>query len=64
MTAGKFKILGQKQKLYLLAILDLYDKRIVSYVISHSINNRLVFATFNKVIKLNQDAKPIFYGDR
>ena len=60
----EFKVPGQKQKLYLSAILDLYDKRIVSYVISHFNNNKLVFDTFDKAIKLNPDARPIFHSDK
>ena len=60
----EFKVPGQKQKLYLSAILDLYDKRIVSYVISHFNNNKLVFDTFDKAIKLNPNARPIFHSDR
>lgn len=34
----EFKVLGQKQKLYLSAIFDLYDRSIVSYVLSNSNN--------------------------
>ena len=34
----EFKVPGQKQKLYLSAIIDLYDRSIVSYVISKSNN--------------------------
>ena len=60
----EFKVPSQKQKLYLSAILDLYDKRIVSYVISHFNNNKLVFDTFDKAIKLNPNARPIFHSDR
>lgn len=60
----EFKVLGQKQKLYLSAILDLYDKRIVSYVISHFNNNKLVFDTFDLAIKANPGARPIFHSDR
>ena len=44
--------------------MDLYDKRIVSYVISHFNNNKLVFDTFDKAIKANPNAKPIFHSDR
>jgi len=36
-----------KKKVYLSAILDLYDRRIVAYVISDSNNNALVFAGFD-----------------
>lgn len=39
---SEFKIEGEKQKLYLSAILDLYDKSIVSYKLSKSNNNILV----------------------
>lgn len=52
------------QKLYLSAILDLYDNSIISYNTSNSPNNRLVFETFDKAIKSNPEAKPIFHSDR
>ena len=51
-------------KVYLSAILDLYDRRIVSYVISERNDNPLVFKTFNKAIKANPDAHPLFHSDR
>lgn len=38
-------------KLYLSAILDLYDRRIVSFVISEHNDNPLVFKTFDKAVK-------------
>lgn len=60
----EFKILGQKQKLYLSAIIDLYDKTIVSYVLSNHNNNKLVFDTFDLALKENPNAKPIFHSDR
>lgn len=52
------------KKLYLSAILDLKDKSIVSYAISHSNNNKLVFDTFDAAIKKHPDAKPLFHSDR
>jgi transposase InsO family protein len=52
------------QKAYLSAILDLSDKRIVSYVLGHSNNNQLVFETFDLAISANPDAKPLFHSDR
>lgn len=52
------------RKLYLSAILDLYDRRIVSYVISERNNNPLVFKTFDKAVKANPDAHPLFHSDR
>ncbi len=51
-------------KLYLSAILDLYDRRIVSYVISDHNNNPLVYKTLNKAVKTNPDAHPLFHSDR
>jgi transposase InsO family protein len=60
----EFKVLGQKQKIYLCSILDLYDKSIVAYTISFRNDNKLVFDTFDKAIALNPTAKPIFHSDR
>ncbi|RDY22031.1 DDE-type integrase/transposase/recombinase [Criibacterium bergeronii] len=60
----EFKIPGEKKKLYLSAIIDLYDRYPVAYVISCRNDNNLVFRTFDKAIKDNQDAKPIFHSDR
>lgn len=60
----EFKIPGEKKKLYLSAILDLYDRYPISYVISYRNDNKLVFDTFNKAITLNPEAKPIFHSDR
>jgi len=55
---------GKIRKLYLSAILDLYDRSIVSYSISSRNDNLLVFDTFEKAIRANPDAKPIFHSDR
>lgn len=60
----EFKIPGEKKKLYLSAILDLYDRVPVSYVISCRNDNQLVFKTFDKAIAENPTAKPIFHSDR
>lgn len=51
-------------KLYLSAILDLYDRSIVEYVLSRRNDNHLVFTTFDQAIKANPDAKPLFHSDR
>ena len=51
-------------KIYLSAILDLYDRRIVSYVISERNDNLLVFKTFDKAAKKNPGAHPLFHSDR
>lgn len=60
----EFKVPGVKKKLYLSAIIDLYDRSTVSYVISGRNDNKLVFKTFDKSIASNPDAKPIFHSDR
>ncbi len=60
----EFKIPHSGKKLYLSAILDLYDRTVVSYVVSHRNNNDLVFKTFDKAIATNPDAKPVFHSDR
>lgn len=51
-------------KLYLSAILDLYDRRIVSFVISSRNDNPLVFKTLDKAVVQNPDAHPLFHSDR
>lgn len=60
----EFKVPGEKKKIYLSTILDLYDRYPVAYVISTRNDNRLVFKTFDKAITKNPDAKPIFHSDR
>lgn len=60
----EFKIPGTNQKLFLSAILDLYDRVPVSYVVSKRNNNKLVFDTYDKAIEENPDAKPLFHSDR
>lgn len=51
-------------KIYLSAILDLYDRRIVSFVISNRNDNPLVFQTLDQAIEANPDAHPLFHSDR
>ena len=51
-------------KAYLSAIIDLYDNSIISYVLGHSNNNKLVFDTLDIAIANNPNAKPIFHSDR
>ena len=51
-------------KLYLSAILDLCDRRIVSYALSERNDNPLVFKTFDRAVKANPDAHPLFHSDR
>ena len=56
---------GNGKKSYLSAIIDLYDKSIVSYVLSHSNNNELVFKTIRPAIsQLSKDEYPLLHSDR
>jgi len=60
----EFKVPGEHKKLYLSAILDLYDRYPVAYVISTKNDNSLVFKTFDKAISSHPNAKPLFHSDR
>lgn len=51
-------------KVYLSAILDLYDHRIVAYIIRDHNDNPLVFDTLDAAMKSNPDAHPLFHSDR
>lgn len=51
-------------KIYLSAILDLYDRRIVAYQIRDRNDNPLVFDTLDKAIAANPGATPLFHSDR
>ena len=50
-------------ELYLSAILDLYDCRIVAHVIRERNDNALVFDTLDAAIATNLDARPLFSSD-
>jgi transposase InsO family protein len=63
-TEFKYYTGTEKHKVYLSAILDLYDRRIVSYVIQDNNNNALVFDTFDKAIANNPNAHPLCHSDR
>ena len=64
MTEFHYYIGIEKRKVYLSAILDLYDRRIVSYVIRDHNNNALVFDTVDEALRRNPDAQPLFHSDR
>ncbi len=51
-------------KIYLSTIIDLCDKRPVSYVISDHNDTPLVFNTFDAAIAANPNAHPLFHSDR
>ena len=71
-TEFKYYVGIEVKKVYLSAILDLYDRRIVSYVIRDTNDNPLVFDTndnplvfdtFRAAIKANPDAHPLSHSD-
>jgi len=51
-------------KLFLSAILDLFDRRIVAFQLSDRNDNLLVFDTFDKAVAENPEAHPLFHSDR
>ncbi len=55
---------GNRQKAYLSAILDLYYKTIVSYVLGHSNNNPLVFQTLKMALQGAPGSTPMLHSDR
>lgn len=55
---------SETHKIYLSAILDLYDRRIVAYKISDRNDNSLVFQTFDEAVAANPGAHPMFHSDR
>ena len=63
-TEFKYYVGLEVHKLYLSAILDLFDRRIVSFVIRDRNDNALVFETFDKAVAENPDAHPLFHSDR
>jgi len=63
-TEFKYYTGPQVHKLYLSAILDLYDRRVVSYALGNSNNNPLVLDTLDAAITATPDAHPLFHSDR
>ena len=63
-TEFKYYVGTEVKKLYLSAVLDLYDRRIVAYRIWESNNNQLVFDTFDDAVAGNPNAHPLFHSDR
>jgi len=60
----EFKVIGSNIKLYLSAIIDLFDTSIISHKMSTSNNNQLANETFEEAIIRNPEAKPLFHSDR
>lgn len=63
-TEFKYYIGVEVHKIYLSAILDLCDRRIVSYKISAHNDNALVMDTFDQAVTAEPDAHPLFHSDR
>ena len=63
-TEFKYYDGAEVRKIYLSAILNLYDRRIVSYKIGDSNNNLLVLETLDEAVKANPNAHPLFHSDR
>ncbi len=63
-TEFKYYVDGIKRKVFLSAILDLFDRRIVSFRISDRNDNALVFDTFDLGIQESPGAHPLFHSDR
>ena len=63
-TEFKYYIGPEVHKIYLSAILDLYDRRIVSYKISCHNDNELLMSTFDEAVKIEPNAHPLFHSDR
>jgi putative transposase len=55
---------GNGYKAYLSAIIDVYDNSIVSWVLSHSNNNKLVMDTLKKAYTKNPGVSPLLQSDR
>lgn len=63
-TEFQYYIGGEKHKIYLSAILDLYDHRIVSYVIRDHNDNALVYDTLDEALAREPSVHPILHSDR
>ena len=63
-TEFKYYIGVEVRKVYLSAILDLYDRRIVAYKIGDHNDNPLVINTFDEAVANEPDAHPLFHSDR
>ena len=60
----EFKIPMSNKKVYLSAIIDFYDRSVVSYILSNRNDNKLVFETYELALKKNPDVTPLFHSDR
>lgn len=63
-TEFKYYVGTAVHKLYLSAILDLCDRRIVSFVLRDANDSALVHETLDQALAANPDAHPLFHSDR
>ena len=63
-TEFKYYIGVEIHKVYLSAILDLFDRRIVAYRIGDHNDNPLVMNTFDEAVAAEPEAHPLFHSDR
>lgn len=63
-TEFKYHVGPEVRKIYLSAILDLCDRRIVAFAISDRNDNKLVFDTFDDAVAAEPNAHPLFHSDR
>lgn len=52
------------EKVYLSAVIDLWDKSIVAYQLSNKNNNQIVMSTIHKTFIANPNAQPMIHSDR
>ena len=62
-TEFKYYVGIEVHKVYLCAILDLYDRRIVALRIRNHNDNPLVMNTFDEAVRLEPGAHPLFHSD-
>ncbi len=63
-TEFKYYVGPSVHKLYLSAILDLCDRRIVSFVLRDANDSTLVHETLDQALSANPDAHPLFHSSR
>lgn len=63
-TEFKYCVGPVVHKVYLSAILDLYDRRIVAYAMSDHNDNKLVFDTYDAAVSAEPKAHPLIHSDR
>ena len=63
-TEFKYYVSTSTQDIYLSAILDLYDRRIVAYKSAITMTIRLLWTFFDAAVVVEPEAHPLFHSDR